>query len=148
MAFVNEHIPEADLQRIDFSKIIHPLHSSPIIIPSDWTIDRERDIALISLGGGFGKNARSPHFFILYWQGRIIHTHLSSTFIGDININDTSNDNDLEITWRLLFLGRLAGVPEEEVIKTLQEALSCYGHMGYKIKAVHFDFDGKHSVGG
>jgi hypothetical protein len=25
MPFVNEHIPEADLQRIDFSKIIHPL---------------------------------------------------------------------------------------------------------------------------
>lgn len=148
MAFVNEHIPEADLQRIDFSKIIHPLHSSPIIIPSEWTIDRERDIALISLGGGFGKNAMYPHFFILHWQGRVIYAHLSSTYIGDININDTSNDNDMEITWHLLFLGRLDGIPEEEVIKTLQEALSCYGYMRYKIKAVHFDFDGKHLVGG
>jgi hypothetical protein len=143
MAFVNEHIPEADLQRIDFSKIIHPLHSSPIIIPYEWTIDRERDIALISLGGGFGEYARSPHFFILYWQGQIIHTHLSSKII-----DDSSGRYVKEITWRLLFLGRLEGVPEEEVIKTLEEALSCYGYRGRTIEAVHFDFDGKHSVGG
>lgn len=148
MAFINENIPDADLQRIDFSKIIHPLNSKPIHMPSEWTIDRERDIALISLGGGFGENARYPHFFILYWQGKIIHAHLSSTFIGDININDIGKGNDLEITWHLLFLGILAGVSEEEIIKTLQEALICYGHIGYKIKAVHFDFDGKHLVGG
>jgi hypothetical protein len=146
MAFVNEHIPDADLQRIDFSKIMHPLHSSPIIIPEAWTIDRERDIALIDLGGGFGERAMHPHFFVLYWQGLIAQAQLTSKFIG----NFTSND--LEVTWHLEFIGRLAGIAEEDAINTLKEALFTYGYISYKsrsnIKAIHFDFDGTHSKQG
>jgi hypothetical protein len=146
MAFVNEKIPEADLQRIDFSKIMHPLHSSPIFTPAKWTIDRERDIALIDLGGGFGENARYPHFFILYWQGKVIHVHLSSKTIGNFPTND------LEVTWKLLFHSRLEGVPEQVLITVLQEALACYGYLAFecrdKVKASHFDFDGTHLIGG
>jgi hypothetical protein len=146
MAFVNEKIPDADKQRIDFSKIEHPYHKSPILIPSEWTIDRERDIALINLGGGFGKNAQLPHFFILYWQGKTINAFLRSTFIGNFPTSD------MELTWKLEFIGRLADVPEEEVINTLKEALFAYGYIGIewrdKIKAIRFDFDGKHLTGG
>ena len=83
MAFVNEKIPEADLQRIDFRKIMHPLHSTPIFTPYEWTIDREKDIALICLGGGVGNGARYPRFFIMYWQGRVIHVHLSPKYTGN-----------------------------------------------------------------
>jgi hypothetical protein len=143
MAFVNEYIPDADKQRIDFSKIEHPMHRKPIIIPSEWTIDRERDISLLYLGGGIGD---IPHFFVFYWQGKTINVFLRSTYIGDYPNSDT------EVTWRLEFLGRLANVPENEVIKTLKEALFTRGYTSIKyrekIKEVHFDFDGKHLVGG
>lgn len=146
MGFVNETIPEADLIRIDFSNVTDPLSNRPILLPTKWSIDRERDIALISLGGGFGENARYPHFFLLFWQGRFIHVNFSSKTIGNLK------SYDQEITWKLLFHGRLEGVPEQEIIDTLKDALTCYGYMGSRwrdnVKAVHFDFDGEHSIGG
>jgi hypothetical protein len=143
MTFVSEKIPDADKQRIDFSNIKDPVSLKPIIIPSEWTIDRGRDIALIYLGGGVGS---FPFFFVLYWQGKTINVHLRSTTTGDFPNSDT------EVTWRLEFIGRLANVPEEEVISTLKKALSVHGYRNMrwrdKIKAVYFDFDGKHLTGG
>ena len=142
MAFVNEKIPDVDKQRIDFSKIKHPVHRDSIS-PIDWTIDRERDIALIFIGGGVGD---FPHFFVLYWQGEIINAFLRSTIKGNFPNGDT------ELTWRLEFLGRLANVAEPEVIDTLKEALFVFGYRNAKyrdkIKAVHFEFNGKHLIGG
>lgn len=145
MAFVNEYIPEADKQRIDFSKIKHPLHGDPIS-PIEWTVDRGRDIALIDLGGGSGEHARYPHFFVLYWRGETINVFLRSTFIGNFTTSD------LEVTWHLEFIGKeIENVPEAEVIDTLKDALFSYGYIGLewrdKIKAIHFDFDGTHLRG-
>lgn len=138
MAFVNEKISDEDMQRIDFSQIKHPLHADAIN-PRQWTIDRERDIALMSLGGGVGE---LPHFFVLYWKSRTINVFLRSTTTG------SSSTNDLEVTWRLEFLGKLENVPEPEVIATLKEALFVYGYGSMRwrdtIKAIHFEFDGKH----
>jgi hypothetical protein len=139
MAFVNENIPEADLQRIDFASVIHPLHSCPIDTPSQWTIDRERDIALIDLGGGSGENSMYPRFFLMYWQGQFTDVHLTSTFTGNFPTRD------MEVTWMLRFLRQLDGVPEQLFLETLKEALSCYGFINsmYRdcIKAVNFNFD-------
>jgi hypothetical protein len=138
MAFVNETIPEADLHRIDFASVIHPLHSCPIDTPSQWTIDRERDIALIDLGGGSGENSMYPRFFLIYWQGQFTDVHLSSTFTGNFPTWD------LEVTWMLRFLRQLDGVSEDIFLDTLKEALTCYGYINSRyrdrIKAVKFNF--------
>ena len=138
MAFVNETIPEADLHRIDFASVIHPLHSCPIDTPSQWTIDRERDIALIDLGGGSGENSMYPRFFLIYWQGQFTDAHLSSTFTGNFPTWD------LEVTWMLRFLRQLDGVSEDIFLDTLKEALTCYGYINSRyrdrIKAVKFNF--------
>ena len=136
MAFVKEKIPEADKQRIDVSGLKHPYHNCPIDnYLYEWTIDRERDIALIPLGGG----GLSPFFFLLYWQGRFIYAHLLRSFKG------TSKTRDLEITWRLTFLGQLPGLPESEVIEALKAALQVYKNGTSRwddtVKAIHFDFD-------
>jgi hypothetical protein len=139
MAFVNETIPEADLHRIDFASVIHPLHSCPIEIPSEWSIDRERDIALIDLGGGSGENSMYPRFFLIYWQGQFTYVHLSSTFTGNFPTWD------MEVTWMLRFLPQLDGVSEEIFLDTLKEALTCYGYISSRyrdrIRAVKFNFD-------
>jgi hypothetical protein len=146
MAFVNETIPEADLHRIDFASVIHPLHSCPIEIPSEWTIDRERDIALIDLGGGFGENSMYPRFFLIYWQGQFTDVHLSSTFTGNFPTWD------MEVTWMLRFLRQLDGVSDEIFLDTLKEALTCYGYINSRyrdrIKAVNFNFDHNFTIRG
>jgi hypothetical protein len=138
MAFVNETIPEADLHRIDFASVIHPLHSCPIDTPSQWTIDRERDIALIDLGGGSGENSMYPRFFLIYWQGQFTDVHLSSSFTGNFPTWD------MEVTWMLRFLRQLDGVSEDIFLDTLKEALTCYGYINSRyrdrIKAVIFNF--------
>jgi hypothetical protein len=139
MAFVNENIPEADLQRINFGSVIHPLHSCPIDTPSQWTIDRERDIALIDLGGGSGENSMYPSFFLIYWQGQFTVVHLVATTIGSFTTRD------LEVTWTLRFLCQLNGVSEPLFLKTLKEAFTSYGYMDGmlrdRVKAVKFNFD-------
>ena len=139
MAFVNETIPEVDLHRIDFAGVIHPLHSCPIDTPSQWTIDRERDIALIDLGGGSGQNSMYPRFFLIYWQGKFTDVHLTSTFTGNFPTWD------MEVTWMLRFFRQLDGVSEEIFMDTLKEALTCYGYINSsyrdRIKDVKFHFD-------
>jgi hypothetical protein len=139
MAFVNETIPEADLQRIDFAGVIHPLHSCPIDTPSQWTIDRERDIALISLGGGIGENSMYPSFFLMYWQGKFTDAHLVASTTGNLQTRD------LEVTWTLRFLRQLEGVPEALFVETLKQALICFGYIDStlrdRIRAVRFVFD-------
>ena len=139
MAFVNETIPEADLLRIDFAGVIHPLHSCPIDTPSQWTIDRERDIALISLGGGSGQNSMYPTFFLIFWQGKFTDAHLVASTTGNLQTRD------LEVTWTLRFLRQLEGVPEALFLETLKEALACFGYIDItlrdRIKAVRFNFD-------
>jgi hypothetical protein len=139
MAFVNENIPEADLQRIDFASVIHPLHSCPIDTPSKWTIDRERDIALISLGGGSGENSMYPSFFLMYWQGKFVEAYLVASTTGNLQTHD------LEVTWTLRYLGQLDGVPESLFLITLKQALTCFGYIDItlreRIKDVKFIFD-------
>jgi hypothetical protein len=139
MAFVNENIPEADLQRIDFASVIHPLHSCPIDTPSKWTIDRERDIALISLGGGSGENSMYPSFFLMYWQGKFVEAYLVASTTGNLQTHD------LEVTWTLRYLGQLDGVPESLFLITLKQALTCFGYIDItlreRIKDVKFIID-------
>jgi hypothetical protein len=139
MAFDNENIPEADLQRIDFASVIHPLHSCPIDTPSKWTIDRERDIALISLGGGSGENSMYPSFFLMYWQGKFAEAYLVASTTGNLQTHD------LEVTWTLRYIGQLDGVPESLFLITLKEALTCFGYIDIslreRIKDVKFIFD-------
>ena len=139
MAFVNETIPAADLRRIDFASVIHPLHFCPIDPPTEWTIDRERNIALIDLGGGMGENSMYPRFFIIYWQGQFTDVHLVATTTGSFT------SWDLEVTWSLRFLRQLDGVPEAVFLETLKEALTCYGYLNIKcrdrVRCVKFNFD-------
>jgi hypothetical protein len=139
MAFVNENILEADLQRIDFASVIHPLHSCPIDTPSKWTIDRERDIALISLGGGSGENSMYPSFFLMYWRGKFFEAYLVASTTGNLQTHD------LEVTWTLRYFGQLDGVPESLFLLTLKQALTCFGYIDItlrdRIKDVKFIFD-------
>jgi hypothetical protein len=139
MAFVNETIPAADLRRIDFASVKDPVNFRPIDTPTKWTFDRERDIALVDLGGGMDENSMYPRFFLIYWQGQFSDVHLTATFTGNFPTWD------LEVTWTLRFMRQLDGVPEAVFLETLKQALTCYGYLDSmyreRVKAVRFNFD-------
>jgi len=139
MAFVNETIPAADLRRIDFASVMDPVNFRPIDTPTQWTIDRERDIALIDLGGGSGENSMYPSFCLIYWKGQFTDVHLVASTTGNFPTWD------LEVTWSLRFIRHLDGVPEALLLETLKEALNCYGYMDSmlrdRVKAVKFNFN-------
>lgn len=143
MAFVNEEISEEDIQRCKLDQIIRPVSGRKVALPPQyWAVDRERDIALMSLGGGVRLFPQS--FFELYWKGQFALAHLILTETG------SSKTGDWELTWRLTFLAKLENVPEPEVIETLKEALYTFGYISPRfrnqIKAIHFAFDGKHNT--
>ena len=142
MAFVNEYISEADKARIDFRKIEHPVYRDTVI-PYKWTIDHERDIALIPLGT-FGEPQTTPsgveegsYIFVMYWQGLTVDVFLYGSYMGNFTTND------LEVTWRIDQIGVPDSVSREDIQKTIKEALYAYGYCGDyrdKVKAVHFEF--------
>lgn len=143
MAFVNEYISEADKARIDFSKIKHPVHQKPII-PNQWTIDHDRDIALIPLGTFGEPQTRSSgveertYIFMMYWQGQSVDVLLYSSYVGNFTTKD------LEVTWRIDQIGVPDNVPREEMLKMLKEALFVFGYetirLRDKVKSVNFAF--------
>jgi hypothetical protein len=108
-------------------------------MPSKWTIDRERDIALLSLGGGLGENSMYPSFFLIYWQGQFTDVHLVASTIGNLKTYD------LEVTWTLRYLRQLDGVDDSLFQATLKQALTSFGYIDItlrdRIKAVKFNFD-------
>ncbi len=139
---MNEKISEADKARIDFSKILHPSHRQPLI-PNEWTVDRERDIALIPFGtvGRLEMDRdgieKKRNVFVLYWQGQLINVRLKKSFIGD-------RENGSEITWELDICSVPADLARDEILLRLNEALSVYGSHGAltrdSVKAVHIKF--------
>jgi hypothetical protein len=90
MPFVYEPVPEADKQRIDFSKIKVHLKK---VNTYRWTVDRELDAFLI-----WGHPEREPPYarwYAFWWQGRIFdvarveHPHLiapDGRWIGKLEI--------------------------------------------------------------
>lgn len=80
MAFVNEHIPEADLKKygieeIDKQFIVGGTHDM------SWTVDRERDIYLRCVARGrFEDSDRSTWTF--YWRGELMTVCLKTVDSG------------------------------------------------------------------
>jgi len=135
MGFVNENITETDKARIDFSNIKHPIYKISIF-HGTWTVDCERDIALIPFGGG-RERGENPWIFVMYWQGKTIDVLLYGSVIID-------PEKNIEATWRLGRIGPLEEISQEEFLKTLKEALFTYGIMTMqlrdKVKTVNFEF--------
>ena len=71
MAFVNERIPDEEKEQFkDLSRWKNPVTGRQIEIFM-WTIDRERDVFLIRLGG-YGRRKGMPDYFVLSWHGEMI----------------------------------------------------------------------------
>lgn len=74
MAFINEFIPEADVEKYGIKEI--NFHFNKSSFKPGWTIDRERDIYLRKLLQGRDEfsNQQSYH---LYWKGTLIYLNVA-----------------------------------------------------------------------
>ena len=71
MAFVNERIPEADVEKYGLEKIDNELLSIGKTYSRDWTIDRARDIYLREVAMGRDELSRISTW-TFYWKGELI----------------------------------------------------------------------------
>jgi len=120
MAFVNELIGDEDKRRIDWAKFRAWPFTQPVS-PWKWTIDRERDVFLIPLGGR-GPDGERPEVFALVWKGQMVRFEASATGEGSGKFWST-------LHWKV---GNVS-VPEmlqscrTQVIELVVQSLSAHG---------------------
>jgi hypothetical protein len=135
MAFVNETISEADKKKYDDFNFILPVTRKSV--PAwKWTIDRERDTFLVSLGGQGGEFAEIPKFFVLVWKNKVIKIEAFYRFSGDGNMG-------YDFTWNIakIVMPEALRHEPEAIICLLKEAIDAYGDIydRNKINNVYFD---------
>ena len=132
MGFVNEYVPEADIEKYDFHGIwdkYFPLYKGEFYFGHKpyWTIDRENNVFLTTIDpGGSGRGNRKR--FLLWLDG----TH---TIVEVALVEGSSGDLDAKpfyMIWELAHkeIPQSIGVEEEKVIQTLKDALRTFGYMG------------------
>lgn len=131
MAFVNEFILEEEKYRFQDWK--EALSGFPFI-PWKWTIDRERDVFLVGLGGGGGR-VEIPEFFALSWHGEVIE------FRGYEQVNGTKEEG-IEISWKMLLDPQMLETRIPGSVDLLKEAICAYGqtYKNENVKNVHIEF--------
>ncbi|MDR1076495.1 MAG: hypothetical protein LBL59_09430 [Xanthomonadaceae bacterium] len=131
MRFVNEFIPEEDVEKygleaIDENFIIGGTNSR------QWTIDRERDIYLrnVARGGGNEPEIRNQWKWTFYWHGNLINIRL------DLLDGGGGRGKPGWSHWKLIWVNGSHGLPEhlhkyrEEILADLKEALIAYKGSG------------------
>lgn len=71
MAFINEEIPEADVEKYGLEKIDNELLSIGKTYSRDWTTDRARDIYLSEVVVGRDELSHIT-IWTFYWKGALI----------------------------------------------------------------------------
>lgn len=134
MGFVNEYVPEADIEKYDLHGIwdkYYPFRKGRYFGDNNpsWTVDREVNVFLMSIGIGRGEHGNRTKF-LLWWN----RTHL----VAELDlVEGSSGDLDANPFMRVWDLVRI-DLPTElegkrtEVERTLKEALRIYGYWGVR----------------
>lgn len=132
MAFVNEYVSEEDIKKYDLVDIwlqAHPLDRKdggpPPTYRFNWTIDRDRDIYLICVGGGGYDQFYTE--WVLYWKGRPVTVRLKMPGEG----SKSFSEQPYRIVWAMdhLFL-KCSDDERQAFLQVLKEALTVYGSRG------------------
>lgn len=133
MAFVGEKITnEKDKEYVASKGFTYIVTGEPIERVRYWAVDRERDMMLISRGGG---GAELPEGYALYMNGMIINME------GHERREGSRYDNTLKIFWSI----DLIQVPEmwhesgcgaDDLNEIIEEAFTAYACIGLKTSQV------------
>ena len=142
MAFVNEPISETDQQRINYSALKDPKTESRIWALPRWTVDHNRDVFFLRLGGGQSpEDIYGLFYFLFSWQGVWMR-------VDAVEKEMPSDEPMIRIlTWEVIrmHLPDVLPVSREEIMHALAEVFDVYGSCSYDdIRAmyseVHVDF--------
>ena len=132
MAFVNEYATDEDIEKYDLNRIwdqYHPARKGKYYLGQrPWfTIDREKNILVMMVGGGGREDAGRVKILLLI-KGCHVVVELESANGSSLSFKD----NPFKIVWDLISVHSQQdlNVPQKEVLKILKEALSVYGYFG------------------
>lgn len=128
MAFVNEYIPEDDIQKYEIAKWDKNFvigHYKP-----SWTVDRDRDVYLRYMSNG--REDYSNHWtFCFYWHGHVLQVELIVSGGGQRR-GDQWSSYELKGLMQPLFKPLPAALEayRQEILADLKEALIAFKEFG------------------
>lgn len=136
MAFVNERISENDREYFNSFSLKSPFTDQPLYA-REWTIDRERDVFLVGLGGRGTYDSDIPMFYALIWENEVI---LLDTYCkGEGNYS-----TGIEMWWKITKIIAPDALIKnmEEMLELIKEAFDAIGFAGVRecVTKVNFDF--------
>lgn len=135
MAFVNEIISEADQEMLKSYKFANPVTGEPVV-PKRWTVDRERDIFLIGLGGRGAYVSEIPMFYTLVWKGKRIGLQTYRDAKGDYQ-------SGTELWWKITKINVPESLKPQEkmLIELIKEVIDAYGSANKRDHVTKENFD-------
>ena len=132
MNFVNEYASDEDAKNYKLNDIwdrYNPIYKGEYFFGNQprWTVDREKNIFLMLLGGGRGEHGNRSKF-LLWWDSEHVVVSLD---LADGSSGNLDSDPFFRV-WDMAFLeipGHLKN-KQKEVIDILKEALRVYGYRG------------------
>lgn len=130
MSFVNEFVPEEDINKYRLREIwdkYHPFSKEGLnkSFRHSWTIDREKDVFIIPASTG-REEFSNQTIWILWWKGVELSVTLRQS--GSEKISEGTG----LVVWELESIWKPQGcaINDREIIPVLKEALSAYGFYG------------------
>lgn len=141
MAFINEKVSEADIEKYGLRNINQQYHPSLRDMTCQWTIDRERDVYLRYMGTG--REETSSHTtFTFFWKGSLFFWVLEILKSERIDGHSTT-------VWGLpdnkeLGLAKNLMQQSTEIFADFKEAMKCYEQSQFLVQpksyGVEFQF--------
>ena len=132
MGFVNEYVPDEDIEKYDLHGIwdkYYPFRKGRYFGGNKphWTIDREKNTYLMSIGIGRGEHGNRRKF-LLWMDGQhvVVEVDLLKGSSGDLDASP------FVLIWALARIAPPDGhdVIEEQIIRSFKDALTTYGYWG------------------
>lgn len=132
MAFVNEYIPEADIEKYRIKEIDEKFFKGHY--KSHWTVDRERDIYLRYMCNEREEHS-NRHTYYFYWKGTPIL----------VTVDKEADDANGEIYWHYklwrMDIPGLVRPNKTEIVADLKEAFRAYKVRGVYSEDAKFNVD-------
>ena len=128
MAFVNEYIPEADIEKYALRKRIKQF--AKVCFEDHWTIDRERDIHLQYVETGH-EDLASHWIFCFYWKGHVFRVELATSGGGEWRGVQKRHYELIRLNIPLFDpLPEFLETQRPEILADLKEALAAFKDLG------------------
>ncbi|PYG83914.1 hypothetical protein LY28_03762 [Ruminiclostridium sufflavum DSM 19573] len=136
MAFVYEKIPEGDRKYFNSFNLKSPF-TDKLLYSREWTIDREREVFMVGLGGQGTYESEIPMYYALVWGKSVIFLDTFCNGKGDY-------DTGIEMWWKITKIKAPICLlkDNDKMIEIIKEAFDAMGFAGIRncVKRVNFEY--------